>query len=587
MVNSHRTGGVTRRAAKGSPMAQLEYAPDLPAPTWGRFQRVESDAGERLVRSVPTEPVARAMALRHAWRMTRNLELPLVLAPSEIERGETQITLVYPDAAPTPLSAVRRPDTTVGLIKRALELTRAVEQLHDAGIVHRGVRPDAFLVELDGVRISVLDHATRATTAQAEIVDPAGLSDRLPFVAPEQTGRLNRPLDHRVDLYGLGVTLYWLFSGDLPFTARDPMGWIHAHLARRPRPINTVPQGLSKLALRLLAKDPESRYQSASGVRADLEAALAQLESAGHLDAFAPSAFQQSDRFQLPTGLYGREVEMEVLQAGFEACRRAAAVAYVTGDPGIGKSRLIHELLRTVTAEGGYFVEGKADQYRRARPFDALLDAVDDLVRQVAMRPAAEVAALRDALREALRDNTSVVVDAVPSALWLLGRGSPTPKVGPDEAELRFRLTLSAFLRVFADSERPLVLFLDDLQWVDRPTLGLLRQLLTVDAPPRAAGDRRLATQRGRRGASPQRAARAGQRGRRARGPGAPGPAVAQGGRGPRRRRGQQPRRAHRGAGPAGGREDRQQPLLRGPLPALAARRRAAQLRRRALSQSG
>jgi PAS domain S-box-containing protein len=304
-------------------------------------------------------------------------------------------------------------------------------------------------------------------------------------MAPEQTGRMNRSIDSRSDLYSLGVTFYQMITGSLPFTASDPIEWVHCHIARQPlaprKLLETVPAPVSQLVMKLLAKTAEERYQAAAGVERDLRHCLADWARQQRIDDFPLGQHDTPDRLLIPEKLYGREPEVETLLAAFDRIVKGGApeLVLVSGYSGIGKSSVVNELHKVLVPPRGLFASGKFDQYKRDIPYSTLVQAFQSLIRSLLGKSNAELALWRDTLLEALGPNGRLIVDLVPELNLIIGDQQPVPKLEPQQAQSRFQLVFRRFIGVFARADHPLALFLDDLQWLDAATLDLLKDLLT------------------------------------------------------------------------------------------------------------
>jgi predicted ATPase len=371
-------------------------------------------------------------------------------------------------------------------LRLAIRLSCMLAELHKRGSVHGRINPGSIFVYPDADEADLVDlHlCARSASEAAASFPPELLGATLPYVSPEQTGRMNRTTDYRTDFYSLGVTLYELLTRQLPHRADSALELIHAHIAKVPAaPVDidpTLPQPISDIVMKLLAKTAEDRYQSALGLRADLELCLRDWAARRQIAPLTPGAFDVPDRFLIPQKLYGRQAEVAALARRFdEACRGRFALCLVAGYSGIGKTSLIQELYGPIARKRGYFISGKFDQVVRNVPFGALVQALRDLVRQLLRESEEQLDAWRKRLSHALGANGGVLSEVIPEIEWIVGPQAAPPELGASEALNRFQLVFQNFLGVLARPEHPLVVFLDDLQWADTATLSLLLPLLT------------------------------------------------------------------------------------------------------------
>ena len=368
----------------------------------------------------------------------------------------------------------------------ALAIARALRDVHTAGIVHRDV--NAYNVihnpTTRATRLIDFELATRWRMDNHGFIAPGALQGTLAYIAPEQTGRMNRRVDVRADLYSLGVTLYELFSGCLPYRGEDPTAIVHFHLAIEPPSLNqidsNVPEVVSDIVMRLLAKAPEQRYQTAVALETDLGECARRLLETGAIERFGLSEDDVSDRFELPEKLYGREAQVASLLAAFERSAGGAVETVVaSGCAGIGKTSIVRELYAPVTRRRGYFANGKFDLLWRDVSYVALVAALEDLVEQLLTENEASLARWRERILAAIAPNAQAVIDALPTVELVIGAQPPLVPLDAAAAHNRFCLTLQKFIQVFARKDHPLVLFLDDVQWADASSLNLLRMVAT------------------------------------------------------------------------------------------------------------
>ena len=429
--------------------------------------------------------------LAHEYRLKDELDGAWALLPLEFVREGGRAMLVLEDPGGEPLDRSLGAPMDVGrFLRLAIGIAVALGKLHQRGLVHKDIKPANVVVNCaDGqVRLTGFGLASRLARERQSPEPPETIAGTLAYMAPEQTGRMNRSINSRSDLYSLGITLYQMLTGSLPFTAANPMEWVHCHIARKPVPpaerLENVPTSLSTIIMKLLAKTVEERYQTAGGVERDLRRCLTDWKARGFIGNFPLGQQDTPDRLLIPEKLYGREREIATLVAAFDRIVKSGTpeLVLVSGYSGIGKSSVVNELHKVLVPPRGLFASGKFDQYKRDIPYSTLAQAFQTLIRQLLGKSEAELAAWRDPLQEALGPNGKLIVNLVPELQLIIGEPPPVPDLPPQDAQRRFQLVFRRFIGVFARPEHPLALFLDDLQWLDAATLDLLEDLLNPAA---------------------------------------------------------------------------------------------------------
>ncbi|MBN3766223.1 AAA family ATPase [Burkholderia sp. Ac-20365] len=426
--------------------------------------------------------------LAHEFGLKDELDGTWAVRPLDLVRENGQTLLVLEDPGGEPLARLLgAPMDIEHFFHHAVGIASVLGQLHQRGLVHKDLKPAHILVNCAGgqARLTGFGLASRLPRERQAPEPPETISGTLAYMAPEQTGRMNRSIDSRSDLYAFGVTLYQMLTGMLPFTAADPMEWVHCHIARKPVPpserVRHVPAAVSLIVMKLLAKTAEERYQTASGVEHDLRQCLAHWQRQRFIDAFPLGQRDASDKLLIPEKLYGRDREVDTLVAAFDRIVKSGTpeLLLVSGYSGIGKSSVVNELHKLLVPPRGIFASGKFDQYKRDIPYATLIQAFQSLVRPLLGKPDAELARWRAALLEALDVNAGLMTDLIPELKLIIGEPPPVPELEPQQAQRRFMQVFRRFIGVFARAEHPLALFVDDLQWLDTATLDLLEDLLT------------------------------------------------------------------------------------------------------------
>ncbi|MCJ2543339.1 ATP-binding sensor histidine kinase [Thermostichus vulcanus] len=424
---------------------------------------------------------------RREYDLLRHLDLPGIAKVYGLEQDQRRLLMVLEDFGGESLARLGLAGhlDLEQFLELALSIAEILAEIHAAQVIHKDLNPANILLNPNTGAVKIIDFGI-STQLSREILpfqDPKVLEGTLPYLSPEQTGRMNRAVDYRSDFYALGVTFYELLAGHLPFASQDPLELIHSHIALSPPPLSQirpeVSQPVADLVNKLMAKNAEDRYLSAAGLAADLRRCLEQWCSQGEIKPFPLGQAERQAQLVFPQKLYGREREYQELLAGFErASQGSLELMLVGGYAGVGKSALIHELHRPITARRGCFVAGKYEQYKRDIPYFAIAQAFGGWCEQVLVASDSELQGWQERLGSALGQNAQVLIDVIPALQVILGSQPPVPSVGSREAQNRFHFLFGQFLRAIAQPQRPLVVFLDDLQWADAASLQLLQALL-------------------------------------------------------------------------------------------------------------
>jgi PAS domain S-box-containing protein len=427
--------------------------------------------------------------LEHEHSLKPELNVAWAVRPLALSRHDGRMALVLEDPGGELLDQLLgQPMDIAQFLRIAIPLSAAIGQVHRHGLIHKDINPANILVDTagDSVRLTGFGIASRLPREhQAAAMPPEVIAGSLAYMAPEQTGRMNRSIDARSDLYSLGITFYQMLTGTLPFNASDPMQWVHCHIARQPEPLGErvagTPGPISAIVMKLLAKTAEDRYQTAAGVETDLRRCLSGWEAHRRIEPFQLGAHDISDRLLIPERLYGREREIEALLACYNrvVSKGTLEFALVSGYSGIGKSSVVNELHKVLVPSRGLFASGKCEQYKRDVPYATLAQAIQGLILSLLGQSEDELGRWRDDLREALGSNGQLIGNVIPELAFVIGDQPPVSELPPQEAQNRLQLVFRRFLGVFARKDHPLVLFLDDLQWLDAATLELLKHLVT------------------------------------------------------------------------------------------------------------
>ncbi|AKG20274.1 trifunctional serine/threonine-protein kinase/ATP-binding protein/sensor histidine kinase [Calothrix sp. 336/3] len=424
---------------------------------------------------------------RNQYTIAKNLPIPGIIQPLSLEVLGSGYALVMEDCGGVSLGKYIQQQSLnlTEVLAIALQIADIIHDLIQHRVVHKDIKPANILIQPESKQVKLIDFSIASLLPKEtqEIQNPNILEGTLAYLAPEQTGRMNRGIDYRADFYALGVTLYELLSGQLPFDSEDPMELVHCHIAKIAKPVDqvnpTVPSMVGAIVAKLMAKNAEDRYQSALGLQYDLQQCLTQWKEAGVIAEFQLGQRDLSDRFLIPEKLYGRENEVQTLLNAFERISQGASeLMLVAGFSGIGKTAVVNEVHKPITRQKGYFIKGKFDQFNRNIPLSTFVQALRDLMGQLLSESDAQLAQWKAQILEAVGENGQVLLEVIPELEQLIGKQPAVAELSGSAAQNRFNLLFQKFIQVFTTVEHPLVIFLDDLQWADSASLELIKLLM-------------------------------------------------------------------------------------------------------------
>ncbi|MDP5337553.1 MAG: serine/threonine-protein kinase PknK, partial [Nodularia sp. (in: cyanobacteria)] len=426
--------------------------------------------------------------LKNEYQIQQSLDHPHIVKAISLETFEHRMGLLLEDFGGQSLAQILQVKklTLVNHLNIAIQITQALDYLHKNQIIHKDIKPSNIIINSQTYLVKLTDFgiASRLNQENPQFTNPNCVEGTLAYMSPEQTGRMNRILDYRSDFYSLGVTLYEMLTGKIPFFSEDPLEIVYSHIAVtaiNPQSLNPqIPANISAIVMKLMAKNAEDRYQSATGLLADLELCLHHLKNAGEIINFVPGRLDVLSQLLIPQKLYGRDQQVKQLLAAFENVTFGTSeIILVSGYSGIGKSALVNEVSKPITRQQGYFISGKFDQLKRNVPYAALIQAFADLIRCLLTENNQKIEAWRNKILAALGSNGQVIIDVIPEVELIIDKQPQLPQLGATESQNRFHRVFEQFIKVFTEKEHPLVIFLDDLQWADSATLNLVQILMT------------------------------------------------------------------------------------------------------------
>ncbi|MGL5059739.1 MAG: ATP-binding protein, partial [Microcoleus sp.] len=499
--------------------------------------RRQSDRQPAVIKQLnnPYPSFSQLLQFRNQYTITKNLEISGIIRPYSLESVGNSYALVMEDCGSISLRDYTR-DRTLAIaqvLEIAVQVAQTLHELHQNRVIHKDIKPANILIHPETKQVKLIDFSIASLLPKEtqEIKNPNVLEGTLAYLAPEQTGRMNRGIDYRSDFYALGVTLFELLTGQLPFESDDPMELVHCHIAKQPPSLSNrqqatdnreegkgnrqqatgnreegkvnrqqatgnreegkvnrqqaagnreeIPLVLENIVMKLMAKNAEDRYQSALGLKYDLEICLHQQKETGKIEVFEIGQRDLCDRFLIPEKLYGRETEVQTLLDAFDRVASGSAeMMLVAGFSGIGKTAVVNEVHKPIVRQRGYFIKGKYDQFQRNIPFSAFVQAFRDLMEQLSSESDARLQIWKTKILEAVGDSGQVLIDVIPELEQIIGTQPPATELSGTAAQNRFNRLMQKFVQVFTTIEHPLAIFLDDLQWADSASLKLLQLLM-------------------------------------------------------------------------------------------------------------
>ncbi len=436
----------------------------------------------------PYPSFSELVQFRNQYIIARNLKSPDIIKTYSLEPYQNSYALVMEDFGGISLQewAIQRQRrlSLSEFLEIAITLSKTLDFLYHEGIIHKDIKPSNILIHPETKQVKLIDFSIASLLPHEtqDIQNPNVLEGTLAYISPEQTGRMNREIDYRTDFYSLGVTFYELLTGELPFQSQDLMELVHCHIAKMPSALGNreeIPLVISKIVMKLMAKNAEDRYQSALGLKDDLEKCQVQLKETGQVGYFEIAQRDLCDCFRIPEKLYGRETEVQQLLDAFERVTQGhTEIMLIAGFSGVGKTAVVNEIHKPIVRQRGYFIKGKFDQFNRNIPFSAFVQAFRNLIAQLLSETDTRLEEWKTNILSALGENGKVIIEVIPELETIIGEQPNVAELSGGAAQKRFNLLFQKFTQVFTSAEHPLVIFLDDLQWADSASLNLI-QLLT------------------------------------------------------------------------------------------------------------
>jgi len=434
---------------------------------------------------------------KQEYKQIKSLNQEGIVNTLDVVDYDGSYALILEDFDGTSLETLMAEEAKISIhsfLDTTTKIAEALGNLHKEDVIHRNIKPVNILINnvTGGVKITGFGLATDFTHVNDAVYEPKIIRGTLPYMSPEQTGRMNRAVDYRTDIYSLGITCYEMLTGKAPFISDDPLAIIHFHIAKTPEAPSQlhpdVPQVISDIVMKSMAKNCEDRYQNSFGLLADLKQCQRQLTNNGKIAPFELGKFDFPNKFIVPKFLFGREKQIESLVSVFdklcaptsaEASLPGVEITLVSGSPGIGKSSLIGEIQKTIAARKGYFISGKYEQYAGDKPYSAITHAFQGLVKQILSERKESIRFWKEKLLYALGANGKIITNIIPEIELIIGEQPEPANIDPEEARNRVKFVVEKFVSVFPSIHHPIALCLDDLQWADAASLQLLKNITT------------------------------------------------------------------------------------------------------------
>ena len=422
---------------------------------------------------------------RHEYDISRQLDIPGVVKIYRVEEHGDFNVLVMEDFGGVSLKKIvvaRSIDLKV-FLKLAIRITGIIGVLHEHNIIHGDIKPSNIIINPATDEVRITDFSYSYISELSSLVNNRSIPGTPAYMSPEQTGRINKPVDYRTDFYSLGITLYEMLACEPPFTSADPIELTYCHIAKKPAPpvsdIFQIPGVITNIIMKLLSKNPEDRYQSAYAIRHDFEECLSMLDSTGNIREFAIAGKDIPEWLSISGRIYGRQDEKTILKKVFErVCKGYTEMVLITGHAGVGKTSLIQESFRTARDSKAFFIEGKYEKYKRDIPYSGIIQAFRGLVKMLLTERKETLDEWKEKLLDSLGQNGQVVINVIPEIELIIGKLPALPSIGPLESKNIFINVFQELFKAFSGKDHPLVIFLDDLQHADLASLSLLETII-------------------------------------------------------------------------------------------------------------